>query len=342
MAPTGTSQRGARSTQLRQITRRREHRAEARAQALQTSRQREQRRQRIQRRHETARRPPDTGTPQEPTNWWTRLERAVTLLATVSVLVVAGFTYKSITQVNNQQAITREGQITDRFNAAIGNLGKSQDVRLGGIYALKRLMEDSPRDQPTVVNVISAYIRAHALKPKEDPKTPEVPAIDVAAALSVLMSRDTSRDGNTHVDLTGAHLRNVDLRGVNLADSNLNGANLDHASLSGADLRDAYLGNASLKCADLTVADLGGAFLIGADLAGANLTGANLTGGDFQGRRRPITEGGQPAFVRVEDLMTAQLSGTDLPSDLRNDPRIRARMELGPDTPGLGTCKQTR
>jgi hypothetical protein len=42
-----------------------------------------------------------------------------------------------------------------RFNTAITNLGSSSiAVRLGGIYALQRLMQDSPRDQPAVVAVL--------------------------------------------------------------------------------------------------------------------------------------------------------------------------------------------
>ncbi|WP_371621563.1 hypothetical protein OG245_00620 [Streptomyces sp. NBC_01116] len=44
----------------------------------------------------------------------------------------------------------KEGQITDRYTAAVGNLGEDKmDVRLGGIYALERIMQDSRRDQPT-------------------------------------------------------------------------------------------------------------------------------------------------------------------------------------------------
>ena len=54
---------------------------------------------------------------------------------------------------NTQLRIAEQGQITDLYNAAITNLGsRSIEVRLGGIYALQRLMQDSPRDQPTVVS----------------------------------------------------------------------------------------------------------------------------------------------------------------------------------------------
>ncbi len=35
-------------------------------------------------------------------------------------------------------------------------------VRLGGVYALERLMADSPADQRTIVEVLAAYVREQA------------------------------------------------------------------------------------------------------------------------------------------------------------------------------------
>ena len=62
-----------------------------------------------------------------------------------------------------QLQIAEQGQITDRYNAAIINLGSpSVDVRLGGIYALQRIMQDSPPDQSTIVAVLCAFVRDHA------------------------------------------------------------------------------------------------------------------------------------------------------------------------------------
>lgn len=78
------------------------------------------------------------------------------------------FTWLSIQQVDNEHALTREGQVTDRYNAAVGNIGEDAlEVRLGGIYALQRIMQDSSRDQPSIVDVLSTYIRNHAKKPNQ-------------------------------------------------------------------------------------------------------------------------------------------------------------------------------
>jgi hypothetical protein len=41
------------------------------------------------------------------------------------------------------------------------------DVRLGGIYALERIAKGSKRDHPTVVEVLSAFVREHAQPPTQ-------------------------------------------------------------------------------------------------------------------------------------------------------------------------------
>ena len=219
--------------------------------------------------------------------------------------------------------VTEQGQITDRYNAAITNLGSSSvDVRLGGIYALQRIMQDSVRDQSTVVAVLCAFVRDHSTTATSS--TAGHPPTDIQAALTVVATRDPTRDTPaTVVDLTNAYLfgaylsdakfADAHLRGVNLvraympradltgadllgvvlaraymprahlSGAHLSGANLIHAYLSGADLTRADLSGANLTHADLSGANLTGANLTGAYLTGANLTGATLTGADFTG-----------------------------------------------------------
>lgn len=266
----------------------------------------------------------------ERVGWWTRLQQAVGLLATMATLAVAAFTWVSIQQVGTEQAITREGQITDRYNTAVTNLGNdSIDVRLGGIYALQRIMQDSSRDQPALVQVLSAYVRTHAPQPKHGRRGPDQPADDVNAALNVLTHRDRQHDGTTYVVnlagayLAGARLESADLTYFRLNHANLSGAHLDgarlrHTELSGAhlegaqmwgDLTGAQMSNAYLTGADMVGADMAGTDLTGAhlassglvnaDLTGADLTGADLTGADLTG-----------AHLRGADMSHARLAGT--------------------------------
>lgn len=220
-------------------------------------------------------------------------------------------TNKQMRQANEQarddRALAKEGQITDRYNAAVGNLGEDKmDVRLGGIYALERIMKDSHRDQPTIANVLATYIRTHAVKP---PAKGEVVPADVRAALTVVSTRDPAHDDALVLDLRAARLGGVeptsanrtegaafshaDLRGVDLSDSSLAGADLSNSSLTGADLSDSNLTGADLRKArpyeadlrdaDLSNADLRGTQLDDADLRGANLSGADLREADLSG-----------------------------------------------------------
>jgi hypothetical protein len=105
-----------------------------------------------------------------PSPWGGRIQTTATLLVGVAAVAALWFTGQSVRATNAQLQETRkqlqiqeQGQITDRYNAAITNLGSaSVDVRLDGIYALQRIMQDSPRDQPTVVAVLCAFVRDNA------------------------------------------------------------------------------------------------------------------------------------------------------------------------------------
>ncbi|MFI2371800.1 pentapeptide repeat-containing protein [Streptomyces sp. NPDC018833] len=209
------------------------------------------------------------GSAVDEATWWARIERAVGLLASTATLAVATFAWISIQQVNSDQEITRDGQITDRYNTAMQNLGSdSLETRLGSIYGLQRILEDSPRDERTVVRALSAFIRTRSttLATWWSP-TSTKPRLgtDIAAALSVL----STEQSKTSADLTKAYLAHADLRGAHLARADLTGADLTGADLTGADLQGAHLAHAYLQ----------GAHLARSDLRGADLTGAKMDKG---------------------------------------------------------------
>ncbi|MFD5899821.1 pentapeptide repeat-containing protein [Streptomyces sp. NPDC060366] len=237
-----------------------------------------------------------------PTDWWTRIQQAVGTVAALGTLVVIVFSWQSIKQVEDEHALTRKGQVTDRYNTAVGDIGEdSLEIRLSGIYALQRIMEESPHDQPSIINILSAYIRNHAKEPKPEPIIPEGPTSDIQAALTALGNRDPSYDSTARIDLHGAYLARANLEGaylggahmddVNLSVAmldrvNLSGASLDRVNLSGARLERANLSGASLYFADLrgaylSRANLKNMWLLGAKLDHANLQGADLTDTDL-------------------------------------------------------------
>lgn len=212
--------------------------------------------------------------------------------------------------------LTEEGQITDRYTKAIDQLGDDKiDVRIGGIYALERIARDSAKDQPTVIEVLTTFVREysreHAPSTRERPTVIEVLTTfvrehspghasganlapsrpdDVAAAVTVVARRNSRYDRGNIIDLTGADLSYARLPAASLRGWLFFEAVLTGANLSGADLRYATLTSATLTGADLTGADLRFAKLTGADLTGATLTDADLTDA-FRSETDPNLEG---------------------------------------------------
>lgn len=247
-------------------------------------------------------------------DWARRIELAAVFIT--SLVAVAGLWYSNV-QDQRQRATVEEGQITDRYTRAVENIGsKNLDVRLGGIYALQRIMQDSPRDHSTIVSVLTAYIRGHAPLPggkarqwPDDvpgqagfPSPKAQPDPDIQAALSVLARRDTSRDDlSSRLDLRRTDLAGADLTRAGLAGANLRGADLSGATLHAANLAGADLSGASLYYTDSSDADLTGAELLGADGVKGNWNGATLSGADFSF-----------TTLTAAEFTKADLSGADL------------------------------
>ncbi|NCR53329.1 MAG: pentapeptide repeat-containing protein [Microcystis aeruginosa L211-07] len=204
----------------------------------------------------------------------------------------------------NSQAemqLTQQRLITERFSKAVEQIGNTkEEVVIGGIYSLERIAKDSPKDQWTIMEVLTSYIRKNSpipsnieqLKPEERQKAlkklPSV-SIPVQAALTVIGRRKVENDqagdnlaettdSNKILDLSGTNLRGANLNGANLNEAYLNEAYLYGANLNGAKLIKAKLNGANLYVANLNEAYLNRAKLIEANLNEANLNEANLNG----------------------------------------------------------------
>jgi hypothetical protein len=194
----------------------------------------------------------------------------------------------SISQTQESLKIARESQITDRFTKAIDQLGSDKlAIRLGGIYALERIAKDSPRDHWTMVEVLTAFVRANAPAPNpwEDDDhvvlTPETkPPSDIQAILTVLGRRpeERRREEPQPLNLMNTNLRGADLRDASLQRALLMGSSLDGAFLRSAHLSDANLAFAHLRAAQLIDADCSRADMACARLAYSNLSGATMIG----------------------------------------------------------------
>lgn len=243
-------------------------------------------------------------------------------------------------EAEKNRTLALEGQITDRFTKAIGQLGDEKlEVRLGGIYALERIAKDSPKDHWTIMEVLTAYVRENAprkeLLPAEKTSSRKStrendtqkarPKTDIQAILTVIGRRKIGEEKNKidlrNTDLRGADLGNANLSGADLSEADLSGANLSRAilreanlnwvNLSGAYLNWVYLSGATLNTADLSGAYLGEAEMVGVEMFGTNLDRADLRGANLS---KAILFG---AHLFGAILREANLSGAVLAGDLR-------------------------
>jgi uncharacterized protein YjbI with pentapeptide repeats len=228
--------------------------------------------------------------------------------------------------------------ITERFTRSIEQLGnKEETIRIGGIYALERIANDSPRDGWTIMEVLSSFVRGkQSIKGQDLDGLPTI-RTDSQAALTVINRRQTELESTSqYLDLSLSNLTEANLVGANLdrvklsnsalikadlREASLNLANLSHANLHGAnltrvqleranliqaDLTNTNLSSANLNEANLNKANLGDAILDGAiltntSLGNTNLTGAILIGANLRG-----------ATLSKANLTKADLSGADL------------------------------
>jgi hypothetical protein len=225
-------------------------------------------------------------------------EVRTTLLQALAGLVLLGglyLTYRTFDLNRQGHELDRQGQFTERFTRAIQQLGSDrEDVRLGGIYALERVAQDSEKEYGPVMEVLTAFIRVHAPWPPSaatqtsSPKTAKVrPSADVQSALKVIGRRNYTRDDKDfQIRLSDVDLRGASLRGGHFENSRLRRTHLEDAKLEGAHLQGARLREANLSEADLGPSpelELLGAHLEGAHLYGANFERAKLKGAHLRG-----------------------------------------------------------
>ncbi len=233
--------------------------------------------------------------------------------------------------------ISRESQIADRFAHGLEQLGSEKlEVRLGGIYDLEQIVRDSPRDDWTIVEILSAFIRKNATWNPE--RRTSDPPPDIQASLTVLgrrcgspyrypLPRDHCRsmafegEQGQVIWLTNTDLRRTNLNGAHLEKGDLAVAHLEKAFLLGTHLEGAVLISAHLEQGGLISAHLEGATLIGAHLENASLIGAHLQRAHLEDAilsgahlENAILSGAHLERVNLEGatLSGAHLEGADL------------------------------
>jgi uncharacterized protein YjbI with pentapeptide repeats len=238
------------------------------------------------------------------------------IVAAAGLLLTAGVIWRRYEK-------SRELKTHEQFAKAVEQLGAQRadgsprtEARLGGIYALERMANETEREYWPIMEVLTAYVRDNAAWSSSTARhsssgAPHRPNADIQAVLAVLARRKVPPHAATR-EKRLLDLRETDLRGANLSGSRLDGVSLFAAHLERADATRAVLGRSNLReahleGATLTEVDLAGASLSRANLEGARLNGANLEGADLSG-----------ANLRGADLWEANLKGCNLKdADLR-------------------------
>jgi Pentapeptide repeats (8 copies) len=271
-------------------------------------------------------------------------------LGGTAVLVGVYFTFR-------QLRVARQGQVTERFTRAVDQLGDtSEDVQLGGIYALQQISRESREERSAIHEILASYVRSHAPWPEPQP-TPGWRGILRVGILGVLIRAQRASLWKHPQDPYGTYPVDVDaverlrnrapgvqaamlvlgrrrgmpgsepplgLMGVNLRRLRLSstdipgGANLADALFWRSTLVEAGLGGANLHGAQFGDADLRQSYLDQTDLGEANLYGADLRGAILRGA--DLTK----ADLRRANLRDANLRGTKLSATKLTDAQANA------------------
>ena len=209
-----------------------------------------------------------------------------------------------------QNKIIEQGQVIERFTRAVEQLGHdNQAVRVGGLYGLERIAEESPKERRQAFSMLAGFVRSRgAIKYQKDEdgnikkangepvpelSKPRSEKIDIETAVKILANivkpeERLDKNWGRSIDLSATDLRGLqlqerdlqrfDFRNALLSDINnriiLSRADLTFAFLFDADLTGAVLYFANLTNATLSYADLTDAYLDSANLTSANLESA--------------------------------------------------------------------
>ncbi len=156
----------------------------------------------------------------------------------IAAIIAAIGLFVNYDDARKDRELTQERLVTDRFSKAVEQIGNTkEEVVIGGIYSLERITKDSPKDQWTIMEVLTAFVRNNSPIPievqkLEDGSEEKIKAfvklesvnIQVQAALTVVGRQNPEQDYISDDILK--------FKSLDLSKTNLNGANLDRANLS--------------------------------------------------------------------------------------------------------------
>ncbi len=182
-------------------------------------------------------------------------------LAVFAILSGLGAVFAFYTSIVRTET-AEQGLITDRINKAVEGLGKSYDnsepvieVRLGALYALERIAQDSLRDHVQIMEMLCAYVRYNS-RWKDRAVDASSLREDIQTALTIIGRRERWAEGKKHIKKERRQgyridLRYCDLYGAQLSFTNLRNARFDGSTLNSADISHANITDASFNNTEL-------------------------------------------------------------------------------------------
>jgi len=217
--------------------------------------------------------------------------------------------------------VAQEGQVTERFTRAVDQLGSEKiETRLGAIYALERVANESDKDYWPIMEILTNFVRINSPVKDWDNEIQELKSprseyindeykvrVDIQAVINVIGRRRYFFGAKEQKPL---YLRHTYLRMISLYDA-LNGAHLIGADLNGAHLERAFLDFSDLIGATFTGAYLEKIYFIKSCLNFAQFDYARLKGAHLERCCLKIANFSN-ADLSDADLSDADLSDADL------------------------------
>ena len=207
--------------------------------------------------------------------------------------------------------VAQEGQVTERFTRAVDQLGSEKiETRLGAIYALERVANESDKDYWPIMEILTNFVRINSPVKDWDNEIQELKSprseyindeykvrVDIQAVINVIGRRRYFFGAKEQKPL---YLRHTYLRMISLYDA-LNGAHLIGADLNGAHLERAFLDFSDLIGATFTGAYLEKTYFIKSCLNFAQFDYARLKGAHLE-----------RCCLKIANFSNADLSDADL------------------------------
>lgn len=221
------------------------------------------------------------------------------LTGIIVAMIGAPFVIWRAVVAQKQVNVAEQGQITDRLNKAVEGLGAEKtvkdeygestkpnlEVRIGAIYALERIAQDSLRDHIQVMETLCAYVRNNVISDNIGTR------VDVQTALLVLDRRSKKalaheRDRGYYLDLAECSFHTLTLSDSMFQNSRLDGTmwtncSFQSTSFSGADMTNCQFSECIIQNSHFKDAVMSGVKFSHSTIEGNRFDQAKLNGAQF-------------------------------------------------------------